>query len=76
MKKLRRASSNTRGNPGRDGVWELRKEGFTISLFLLNASENLRKKRTRGEKKTRDVVKKQNFGGLKPDWNVHLPVGR
>ena len=63
MKKLR-ASSNTRGNPGRDGVWELRKEGFMISLFFLNASENLRKKRTRGKKKTRDVVKKQNFGGV------------
>lgn len=51
VKRLRRASSNTRGDPGRDGVWELRKEGFMMSLFLLNASENLCKKRTREKKK-------------------------
>lgn len=36
--------------------------GFIMSLFLLNASENLCKKRSR--KKKTAIVKKQNFGGL------------
>lgn len=41
------------------------KEGeFHDVLFLLNASENLCKKKTGGKKKTSDIVKKQSFSGV------------
>lgn len=40
VKGLRRASSTAREDPGRGGVQEPN-EGFMMSSFLLNASENL-----------------------------------
>jgi len=51
VNRLRRPSSKIRGDPGRGGIQEPRKEGFMMSLFLLNASDNLCKKRTRKKKK-------------------------
>lgn len=35
-----------------------------MSLFLLNVSGNLCKKRTKEKKKNCAIVKKQNFGGV------------
>lgn len=66
VKRLRKASSKIRGDPGRCGIQEPRKEDFMMSLFLLNAPENLCKKKTRGKKKkkTSAIVKQQNVGGV------------